>query len=182
MAFKKKFDGQVSKTVSLGGKPENPSFIEGYFLGSKDTVSDFGPGKLHIFQTKDGHIGVWGKSRMNTLLTDDLRGLMVRVTFTGMVAPTKKGRRPSYGYQVEFDDENTIDVSGVNLNTPTIEDADDAGDTTDEQDFASEEEQEYVDEVPPAKPSRPAVAAAVPSPSRQSQVQALLSKSRVRTS
>jgi hypothetical protein len=110
MAYRTKFDGQTDKTVTLGLEG-NPASIEGYFLGSKDVASDYGPGKLHIFQTPEGTVGVWGKTRLNSALTKDLVGQMVLVEFTGMVAPKKKGRRPSYGFKVQHDPDNTIEVT-----------------------------------------------------------------------
>ena len=182
MAFKKKFDGQVSKTIKLGGDG-NPKSIEGYFMGSKDTESDYGPGKLHVFQTPEGYVGVWGKTRMNNLLTNDIKGQMVRVTFTGMVAPSKKGRKPSYGYEVEHDDENVVDLTGVNLSKQVTEDAeDDLDQLSAADDYAEELEEELSDELPVvAKPVRAATPAATPSASRQAAVQALLNKSRSRT-
>lgn len=120
MAFKKKFNGVVDSTVTLG-KEGSPKSIEGYFLGTKTTESDYGPGKLHVFQTKEGTTGIWGKTRLDSQLTDDLKGQMVRVTFTGMIAATKKGRRPSYGFLVEHDPENTMEVQSLNLNVSSDE-------------------------------------------------------------
>jgi len=122
MGFKKKIELRTDQTMQLGGNNSktgkaNPTQVEGYYLGAKDIESDFGVGKLHYFQTAEGTVGVWGKTHMNILLTTDHLGQMVRVSFVGMRAPFKKGRRPSYQYELEYDAENTIDVSGIALQT-----------------------------------------------------------------
>ncbi len=140
MAFQTKFDGSTDTTIRLGGEG-NPGSIEGYFLGSKETESDYGPGKLHIFQTSEGTVGVWGKTRMNSLLTKELAGQMCRVTFTGMIAPSKKGRKPSYGYKVEHDPQNVIDVGNINLQA--------TADSESEEDDVNEDSHEtYSDSAP----------------------------------
>jgi len=184
MSYKTKFDGRTDKTIKLGGEG-NPSSIEGYFLGSKDTQSDYGPGKLHLFQTSEGVVGVWGKTRMNTLLTNDHRGQMVLLSFTGMIAPSKKGRRPSYGYKLQYDPENTIDVSNIDL---TVAEAEDDGDddTANEWNSASGASEiedsvvsDFEEEVPVARPVvAPRVAAAPASADRQAKMQALLNSRR----
>lgn len=173
MAYQTKFSGNTDKTIVLG-KEGAPNSIEGYFLGSKDTNSEFGPGKLHVFQTKTGTIGVWGKTRLNLLLTSELVGQMVKATFTGMIQPSKKGRRPSYGFEVQHDPDNTTDTSGINLNA-TAEAEEDNEVLPESDDSAFEEETQ--DEAPTARPKAPAVAASVDA-SRQAKIQALLNKKR----
>lgn len=177
MSYKTKFDGRTDKTIKLGGEG-NPSSIEGYFLGSKETTSDYGPGKLHLFQTSEGVVGVWGKTRMNTLLTEDHRGQMVLLSFTGMIAPSKKGRRPSYGYKLQYDPENTIDVSNIDLTAAAS--AEDDGDAeiadlmnggADLESYETEAEEEA---PAPRLAVPPRVAAAPASADRQAKMQALL--------
>lgn len=181
MSYKTKFDGRTDKTIKLGGDG-NPTSIEGYFLGSKETQSDYGPGKLHLFQTPEGVVGVWGKTRMNNLLTADHRGQMVLLSFTGMIAPAKKGRRPSYGFKLQYDPENTIDVSNIDLTAaPSAEDEDDGGlDTSFAENLA--ENDSLLDEEPVSSVSRvvtaPQVVAAPASSERQAKMQALLNSRR----
>lgn len=166
MAYKTKFDGQTDKTVTLGLEG-NPTSLEGYFLGSKDIVSEFGPGKLHIFQTQEGNIGVWGKTRLNGMLTKDLVGQMVLVEFTGMVAPKKKGRRPSYGFKVQHDPDNTIEVT-MDLSGSTAET------------YGDEEADEVSDSAPEAPlASATRVAARGPTAEQKARVQALVSGRKV---
>lgn len=181
MSYKTKFDGRTDKTIKLGGDG-NPVSIEGYFLGSKETQSDYGPGKLHLFQTSDGVVGVWGKTRMNTLLTEDHRGQMVLLSFTGMIAPSKKGRRPSYGFKLQYDPENTIDVSNIDLSAaPSAEDDEDLGLGEEHNEMSTDGlEDELEAEVRPAPAVAPRVAASVPSADRQAKMQALLNSRRAK--
>ncbi len=161
MAYQTKFDGQTDKAVTLG-KPGDPTTVEGYFLGTKITPdTGYGPGKLHIFQTSEGSIGVWGKTRLNTLLTPELVGQMTLVTFTGMVAPAKKGKRPSYGFKVQHDPSNKIDVA------PLVSSND-----------ATEPESDDVDESFTEEYSAPAVVAKAPSEDRIAKARALLAGKR----
>ena len=186
MGFKTKLELSSDKTITLGGKDvntnkDNPKKIEGYYLGSRVTPDKgYGPGLLHFFSTLEGNVGVWGKSRMNNLLTSELAGQMVRVTFTGM-SEARKGRRASYMYKVEHDSENTIDVSGVNLQSETggqePEDDDTTSYSADASDDVSdvEDEHEVLDEVAPVRASRPSQVASTPSAERQAKVRAMLS-------
>ncbi len=162
MGYITKFDGNTDSTITLG-KEGDPKSVEGYFLGSKDTPDQgFGPGKLHIFQTSKGNIGVWGKTRLNSLLTTDLIGQMVLATFTGMIAPSKKGRRPSYGFKVQHDAGNTIDTSGIDLtaSAPADEVDEETNDEVENTSYAS-------------RPATP-VHAVAPDPARRDRVAALL--------
>lgn len=176
MAYKTKFDGTTDKTIQLGGTSatgeRNPTSLEGYFLGSKDTQSDYGPGKLHIFQTKEGTVGVWGKTRLNTLLTEELKGQMCLVSFTGMVAPSKKGRKPSYGYKVQHDEDNRTDVSNVNLNAAAPAEEDD-GEASYDSDQNDENNNAWKD-APSGYQAK--VPASAPTAAQVSNVQARLNK------
>lgn len=148
MAFKKKFSGETDKTIQLGDKA-NPKriSIEGYYLGTKDIPdSGYGPGKLHIFQTQEGSVGVWGKTNSNRLMTSDLVGQMVRLTFTGMGAKVK-GKNPAYQYELEHDEDNTTDTSGINVNAAP------EGESTNEDDDSEDsiEDEAPADEIQPAR-------------------------------
>lgn len=170
MAYKKKIDARTDNTIQLGGEKDgikNPTTIEGYYLGSKSVDGDYGPGKLHIFNTSEGNIGVWGKTNLNHLLSPENVGQMCLVTFTGM-GKAKKGRRPAYEYSLQYDEENTIDVTGVNLEATenNSEDDDSVDDVTYEGEQASE-----------AYASRPASgrgSLAVPNAEKQAALQARL--------
>lgn len=178
MSYKTKLDPSASKTIQVGGKgadgTRNPTEIEGYYLGAKETDGQYGPGKLHIFQTSEGNVGVWGKSNSNRLLTGDLVGQMVKLTFTGMSKPAK-GKRPAYLYQVQHDPENTIDASGIDLNAS--EDSDNLPDYGGEEDsdVFGDESNDYEEPII-QRAVAPKVAAKAPSAAQQAKVQALLNR------
>ncbi len=184
MAFKKKLELSADTTITLGGVDKDgkncPKSVEGYYLGSRATPDKgFGPGTLHFFQTATGNVGVWGKSRLNSLLTKDLIGTMVRPTFTGM-SPKVKGRNPSYLFDLEVDEANTIDVSGLDTNPTTYQDDDDSDyqsdDVADEADVDADDAP--ADEVPPARAAAPRRPVTTPSAESQARTQALLRQRR----
>ena len=84
MAFKERPDLTSETVHALGGtnnktgKP-NPTKVEGYYVGVRECETDFGPAKIHFFDTADGRIGIWGKTTLNRQLTADLLGFCVRV-------------------------------------------------------------------------------------------------------
>jgi len=168
MGYKTVVELKSDQTIKLGGKDAtgkaNPTSIEGYYLGHRETKSDYGIGVIHFFQTQDGNVGVWGKTNMNRQLTKDRLGQMVLVTFTGM-GKAQKGKAAPYNFQVQYDDGNTIDVGGVALsNTDTHEDVDNVEDLNDEP----------LDEVQPERATAPKRPATTPSASRQAEIQAML--------
>lgn len=179
MAYIKKFDGQTDTTVQLGDK-NNPvrKSVEGYFLGTKETPdTGYGPGKLHIFQTKEGTVGVWGKTNSNRLMTSDHRGQMCKLTFTGM-GEKKKGKNPAYNYELQYDAENTTDVTGVDMNASEPEE-DLGSDEVEGSSFAeepSESEESSPDEITVARAKPPLSKPAPVSASSRDRVNALLSR------
>lgn len=176
MAYQTKFDGSCDKAVTLGAAL-NPTSLEGYFLGSKETPDKgYGPGKLHIFQTKEGTVGVWGKTRLNNLLTKELVGQMCLVNFTGMIEPSKKGKRPSYGYKVQHDPDNTVVVDAVESTDSYAESSDE--DYSDARSEDSEVEEAYT--PPPAK-TAPKASAPVVDEARRQKFESMINKNRPKT-
>jgi len=183
MAFKKCINFSDCPTIRLGGRDEatdkaNPTQIEGYFLGSKDTpAKEYGPGRLHFFKTAEGNVGVWGKTMMNTALTSALIGQMVRVTFTGMGKKTK-GRRPPYLYDVEHDEDNRLSFNEVaQLMVSNDQGAeppqDDAEDSDDVQEDTLDDNEVETEQAPP-RATPPKTVARGPSAAQQAKVAALL--------
>jgi len=120
MAFKVVASLDCDTTVTLGGvdkktKKKNPTQIEGYFLGSKETgPNKFNKAKIdlvHVFQTPKGNVGVWGKTDLDRKIKNVTPGTMVRATFDGTL-PTNKGN-DMLKYKVEIDESETIDVSDL---------------------------------------------------------------------
>ena len=172
MAYIKKFDGNTEKTYVLGSDG-NPTSIEGYYFGKKETpdTNGYGPGVLHFFKTNEGMIGVWGKPRLNKLLDTSDIGKMMLVEFTGMI-PNGKGRKPSYGYEASVDPTNTTDVSGVSIGSST-------GNAGGGDDYAEDAYDETVvdedsEEAPPVRVATATAKVAAPDAARQAKLQALV--------
>lgn len=116
MAFVTVTDLSCDTTVSLGGSnrktgKKNPTQVEGYYLGRKkveDTKKKSGFSYIHVLQTPNGNLGVWGKTNLDQKLENVAFGTMIRATHVGM-QPTKNGEM--YTYKVEVDKDNTIEVS-----------------------------------------------------------------------
>lgn len=178
MGFKPILDLDCDTAIALGGfnkksRSENPTVIEGYFLGSKvvdSPKSKDGKAKLHIFQTADGNVGVWGKTDLDRKMLSVSPGSMTRAAFAGM-APSKNGEM--YKYRVEQDSENTIDVVTAPKNVP-VEALDAEEDSYDEDSL----DEEAAEEIPATRPVAPKVPAKTPSSEQQAKIQALLNKNR----
>lgn len=118
MAFKQVTDLSTDTMISLGGfnkktGKNNPTSVEGYFLGSRKVASPkakTGLAFIYAFQTSKGNIGVWGKTDLDRKMEGVLPGQMVRASFDKMV-PTTNGEM--YKFKVEVDAENTIEVSSA---------------------------------------------------------------------
>ena len=154
MSFVKKKTLDTDTRISLGGEKDgkrNPTSVEGYYLGSTTFQSDYGEGTLHVLSTAEGNVGIYARGNMNRILTGDHRGQMVRLSFVGMRAPFKKGRKPSYQYELEYDAENTIDAAGFALESqePAQDEEDPA---LQDEDLDSDEEQS-LDQVVSARSS-----------------------------
>lgn len=115
MAYETLPDLSAGVTISLGGVDKktgkkNPTEVEGYYLGSRQTETKKGPATLHFFQGSKGNVGVWGKTDMNKQLANARVGAMTKVSYTGMVA-TSKGEM--YKYQAQQDRSRTIEVGDL---------------------------------------------------------------------
>lgn len=172
MALKKVQSLDADTTISLGGynkttKKENPTSVEGYYLGSKQVESaksKTGFSFLHVFQTADGNTGVWGKTNMDTQLKSVPVGTKTQVNHVGLV--TLKNGNEMHRYDVLIDSEDTIEVTASNN---TLENS--------TEDFQGEEESFLPDEVPAIRAKAPAVAATVDA-SRRAKVEELLKRNK----
>ena len=118
MAFKTVTDLSTDTMVSLGGfnkktGKNNPTSIEGYFLGSRQVESKkskTGFAYIYTLQTAKGNVGVWGKTDLDRKMQAVTPGQMIRASFDKMVA-TPNGEM--YKFKVEVDADNTIEVSAA---------------------------------------------------------------------
>lgn len=179
MAYKTKLDAKAEKIIKLGGKDErgkpNPTKVEGYYLGAKNTDGQYGPGFLHIFKTVEGNVGLFGKTNSNRLLSKDHVGQMVLLEFTGMSTP-KKGRAAAYEFKLSYDEEDVVDTAGLNLNVAAAsedEESDGVADDEEETDLGSEDEQ--LDEVAPQRPIKQVARPADPA-AQKARMQQLLNR------
>lgn len=155
MAFEQVVDLDCAKTVVLGGRDKktgksNPTSAEGYFIGSKAVKNKLGDNFLHILQTPEGNLGVWGKTDLNAKFKAVVPGQMVRATFVGMVE-TKY--QPMFKYKLEVDKANTIDVSSVETFT-NFTDSDDRLFDDDNYLTSTDEVADEVAYVPPVAPKQ----------------------------
>lgn len=180
MSFKSLPSLHTENVTAIGGKDAegraNRTSLEGYYIGAKvvaSTMSKSGKSNIHVFQTEVGNTGVWGKANLDPQLQAVKPGTMTRITFTGMIKPSKAGRKPAYGYKVEVDEENTITVgSGTNSAATQEDDLSDA----DYADADLDTEDTAVDEQAYSHPVRPAQAATAPSAEAQARVRAQLGR------
>lgn len=180
MGFSEVADLDCTKTTALGGKDKktgktNPTKIEGYYIGTKkveSAKSKTGFASLHVFETPNGNVGVWGKTNLDQKMLSVTPGVMTRVSYVGMVE-TKNN--PMYKYKVEVDAGNIIDAGvatqeGIDSQESSYASGDDESSVAE----GYEEEPEVLDEVAPTRAKPPVRAAATPSPAQQARVQALL--------
>lgn len=174
MAFKEVSSLDTDNMIALGGfnkknRTDNPTQVEGYLLGSKEVASPkskTGLAKIHVFQTAEGNIGVWGKTDLDRKLATAPVGAMVRATFSGI--QELQGGNTMYKYKVEVDTDNSITVA--------VQAKDPSAYAEDLEDIDSEDE--TTDEAPPARAAAPRTPAKAPSPEASARVKALLAGKR----
>ena len=143
MAFKEVTSLDADLVVAIGkptkkGQPENPDQAEGYYLGKRLVENKRGSSQLHVLQTAEGNLGIWGTTDMNRKLASVTVGTMVRITANGTKS-TKNG--DMYMYRVESDPDNTIEVTNLAAGTGGVtEYAEDETDTEEDTTDVAEEE------------------------------------------
>ena len=151
MGFKEVNSLDASVTITIGGfdkknKKDNPTSAEGYYLGSRVIPGGkYGDSTLHVLQTANGNLGIWGKTDLNKKVGLVKTGTMIRISYTGL--KELKGGNDMHTYRVELDEDNTIDVSGISAAANV--DSDDTGD-----DDAYETEEDEVDDEPEVEAPR----------------------------
>lgn len=188
MARKKVIDLNADSTLKFE-KPGQK--FQGYYVGSKTVNSGMGPSQLHVFQTDEGNVGVWGSAQLNAKLAQCL-GYLTFITYLKKIKVPKGTMKT---FEVEYDDEQKIDVAGTQVNFRQTEEPSESEEEIDNLEASAEEEsleeeaeeeqveEESEEELPPAKTSsRPAAAgasrprAAAASPQSQARVTSILNK------
>lgn len=158
MARRPVLDLEADKTVEFTTKGQE---FSGYYLGYKtvaNSLSKDGISKLHIFQTEEGKVGVWGTAKLNAKLQGILertnttqQAYMTFVTYGGKV---KLGvGKTQHLFDIEYDDEISLDLGGVATaasSAPAAASSNDAEDASDDigEEFGEEEE---IEEAPAAR-------------------------------
>lgn len=182
MGFKQLAELDASVTTAIGGVDKetgkkNPTSVEGYYIGTRKVESrkaKSGWCSLHILQTANGNLGVWGKTNLDQKMPSVTPGQMIRITFLGMV---ETRNNPMYKYKVEVDADNTIEVNLPGEDTAQPEQLGNNGEELSGADYAEEsnlDDEPAADEPPLARPTAPARKAAAPDAKRAAAVQSLL--------
>lgn len=185
MARKKVIDLNADSTIKFGrqeGALRKGSTFEGYYIGGKTVQSSMGPSQLHVFQTDEGNVGVWGSAQLNA----KLQGLQGMKTFIKFVNEIKVPKGTMKVFEVEYDDEDTIDVASTQVNfqqgdEPESEEAEEETEAaSEEEEVPAEEEEEAPAPAPAPKKALPQASvtqkpkAAMPSAEAQARTAALL--------
>jgi len=127
MAYKDYSVPKVSKWESIGGATKdgkkNPTQAEGYYIRKETNPDRFNPGQNKtniIIRTATGDVGINGSKFLVRLLEEQetqfasehgrsAQGAMMLIRFTGLW-DSGKGN-PMKTYSIQFDAEDTIDVS-----------------------------------------------------------------------
>lgn len=182
MARKKVIDLDASSTFSF---EKEGQVFEGFYIGFKTVTTSFGPSQLHVFQTEDGSVGVWGSAQLNAKLATIKKGSMTYITYLEKVKVPKGSMKV---FSVEFDDEISIDVgtTAINFQQTSEPEADQPGaEEPADVDPNEPDEPEEAEEILPPPPKvaakapapKPAVTSVI-SPEQKAKAQALLNKQR----
>jgi hypothetical protein len=109
MAYEKLTDLGTDKVFALGKGEDKIDSVEGYYLGSRQVTTGNGPSTIHVFQTVEGNIGVWGTKKLNDNLGNSVRGCMMLINYKGKVK--LQGGKTQHTYEFNIDRGQTIPVS-----------------------------------------------------------------------
>ena len=105
MAYKEQKVADAIKLTEYLNKP-----LEAYYIGSKVVDTKFGEQMLHIFEKKDGQkISVWGFTALNRLLEHTVKGVLCKVTYTGLSEGKNKYGKQVHTCTLFFDEDERLD-------------------------------------------------------------------------
>lgn len=134
MARKKVIQLDADKTIAFEKKGQK---LQGYYLGYKTVETKFGPSRLQIFQTDAGNVGAWGSKGINDMLERVPAGSLTFVEYKGKVSA---GKFTKHLFDVDYDDEESIDVGNISFNVSSEESGEEQGEEAQEADPTEEPE------------------------------------------
>jgi hypothetical protein len=122
MPYEKVSDLSTDNVTKLGGynektKKNNPTSMEGYYLGFRTVQTVNGDAKIHVFQTPKGNVGVWGSKDINDKLCQVKIGTMALAEFTGK--KRLQGGKTLNTFTVSQDKSNVLEVSTLEVGSST---------------------------------------------------------------
>lgn len=128
MARIKLNDLNADKCVGFGNKPgqkQAGETVEGYYIGSRVVDSGMGPSTLHILQTEQGNLGLWGSKQLNDKLAlVPQENHRVFVTYTRTI---KAGKGTMKVFDVEYDNDDKLGSSAAQVSFSASSSEDEEG-------------------------------------------------------
>jgi len=99
---------KVPDAIKLTDYPNKS--MQCYYIGSKTVDTKFGEQQLHEFQRSDGSkVSVWGFAALNRLLEHTPKGIMTKVTYTGLSKEKNKYGKQVHTCTVFFDTDQQLE-------------------------------------------------------------------------
>ena len=116
MAYQETKIPDALRLTEYQGKP-----LIAYFIGSKTVDTKFGEQMLHEFEKEDhSKLSVWGFTALNRLLDYTPKGVLCKVTYTGLSKEKNKYGKQVHTCTVFFDEDKKLD----NFKEPEIDQTD----------------------------------------------------------
>lgn len=81
-----------------------------YYINSKEVKTQFGDQWLHSFEKENGtKISVWGFTALNRLLEQTPKGILCKITYTGLSETKNKYGKYTHTCTVFFDEDKKLD-------------------------------------------------------------------------
>ena len=99
---------KATDAIKLTDFPNKP--MEAYYVGSKTVDTKFGEQMLHNFEKQDGKkVAVWGFTALNRLLEHTTKGVLCKVTYTGLSKDRNKYGKQVHTCTLFFDEDKKLE-------------------------------------------------------------------------
>lgn len=153
--------------------------IKGHYLTTMLLEIDGREVKKHVFQTEKGMLSCLGNYDLNDQLSQINPGTYVEIEFVGTKA-LKKGKQAMKLFEVNYDDENVVDVADVQTASPAAEAEEDGEAYAAEAESEAEEELEEEQDKAPARVALGAKRPVQASEEQRLRVQAMLNRNKAK--